>query len=311
MWNYESEDEALRDVLRLSRGMTYKSAIARTGLGGGKSVVLGDPRKDKSEALLEAMGEFIEGFDGAYVTAEDVGTSVEDLTIVRRRTRHVAGLPREMGSSGNPSPYTARGCFVGVRAVVEERFGAPSVKGLTFAVQGVGSVGASFARMLAEAGAKLIVSDLREEKAKAISRELDVPSVPYDRILYEPCDVLCPSALGGIFDDASIPKLRCQAIAGCANNQLQEPRHGDLLHERGILYAPDYVINAGGIINVGCEFLPGGYEEAESLRRIDRIYDILKEVFAVSKREGIAPHAAADRRAEEILTAARAKPRPV
>jgi leucine dehydrogenase len=307
MWKYANEDEALRDVLRLSRGMTYKSAIARTGLGGGKSVILGDARQDKSPKLFEAMGAFIESFEGGYVTAEDVGTTVADLAIVRRKTKHVTGLSREEGGSGNPSPYTAKGCFVGVRAVLEEKFRVSEVKGLTFAIQGVGAVGGSFARMLAEAGAKLIVSDLHQEKAEALSKELGVKAVPYGEVLFQECDVLCPSALGGVFDDTTVPRLRCQAIAGCSNNQLLEPRHGDMLQERGILYAPDYVINAGGIINVGCEFLPGGYDEAESLRRIDRIYPNLKEVFEVSKRDQIPPHLAADRRAQEILTAARKK----
>jgi leucine dehydrogenase len=305
MWSYANDDAGLNDVLRLSRGMTYKSAVARTGLGGGKSVILGDARKDKTEKLFRAMGRFIEAFEGSYITAEDVGTTIADLTQVRMETKWVTGLSREQGGSGNPSTYTARGCFVGIRAVLERAFGTSDPKDLLFAIQGVGSVGSAFAKMLADAGARLVIGDLQREKAEALGKSLGARVVPHDQVLFEPCDVLCPSALGGVFDDATIPKLKCRAIGGCANNQLLEPRHGDLLQERGILYAPDYVINAGGIISVGCELLPGGYDEAEALRRIDRIYENLKEVFALSHREKIPTHAAADRRAEEILAKGR------
>lgn len=307
MWNYSSEDAALNDVLRLAKGMTYKSAVARTGLGGGKSVLFGDSRRDKSEKLFRAMGRFIESFGGAYITAEDVGTSIDDLTWVRKETQHVTGLSRAQGGSGNPSPYTARGCFVGIRAVLERRFGTSDPKGLVFAIQGVGSVGGALAKMLHEAGGRLVVGDLYPEKAEALAKATGARVVPHDQVLFEACDVVCPSALGGVFDDATLAKLRCRAIAGPANNQLLEPRHGDLLHERGILYAPDYVINAGGIINVGCELLPGGYDEAEALRRIDRIYESLKEIFALSHREKIPTYRAADQRAEEILAKARSE----
>jgi leucine dehydrogenase len=305
MWKYASPDEALQDVLRLSRGMTFKSAVAQTGLGGGKSVILGDSLKDKNEKLLRSMGKFIDSFEGGYITAEDVGTTIADLTIVREETKYVTGLSRAQGGSGNPSPYTARGCFVGIRAVLEEKFKVSNPKNLTFAIQGVGAVGSAFAEMLAAAGAKLVVSDLHAERAQVIGKTLGARVVPYDKILSEACDVLCPSALGAVINDTTLPQLRCKAVAGCANNQLLEPRHGDLLHEKGILYAPDYVINAGGIINVGCELLSSGYDEKEALGRIDRIYGNLKDVFAVAKRDGIAPHLAADRHAGEILAKAK------
>jgi len=301
MWPYAKEEDAVFDVLRLSRGMTYKSAVGRTGLGGGKSVMIGDSKKDKCEKLFRAMGRFIEAFGGAYITAEDVGTTVPDLVTVRQETRWVSGLPREMGSSGNPSPYTARGVYLGMRAVFEERFGVSSAKGLHVAIQGIGSVGTSLAQLLAQAGAKLTLADVNEARAQALAKELGASVCSADVVMGVECDVLSPCALGAGINDSTIPALRCKAIAGAANNQLLEPRHGDALRAKNILYAPDYVINAGGIINVGCEFLPGGYKEEESLKRIDRIYENLKEVFAVSKRDGVGTHVAADRRAEEIL----------
>jgi leucine dehydrogenase len=310
MWSYRSEDEALTDVLRLAKGMTYKSAIARTRLGGGKSVVLGDPKTDKSEALFRAMGRFVDRLQGSYITAEDVGTTIADLEIVRRETRWVSGLSRAARSSGNPSPYTARGCLVGLRAVTERAFGASTPRGLRVAIQGVGAVGSVFARLLAEQEARVLVSDLQEDHARRIAREIGAEVVPYDRILSEPCDVLAPCALGGVLDGETVPRLRCRAVAGCANNQLLDARHGDLLAERGILYAPDYVINAGGIINVACERLDGGYREDESLRRIDAIYDNLKAVFAWADSEGISTQRAADRLAEDLLRQGRAAGRP-
>ncbi|MFN0206861.1 MAG: Glu/Leu/Phe/Val family dehydrogenase [Planctomycetota bacterium] len=301
MWKYSNEGEALNDVMRLSKGMTFKSAIARTGLGGGKSVIVGDARTQKSELLLRAMGRFINEFHGAYITAEDVGTSVPDLKVVREETKYVTGLSREDGGSGNPSPYTAMGCFVGLRAVLEQRFGSADPKGKTVAIQGAGAVGSSFAEMLANAGANIIVGDLYRERAEALAKKIGGKVVSSEEVLAAECDILAPSALGGIINDATIAKLRCKAVAGCANNQLLEPRHGDLLHERGILYAPDYVINAGGIINVGCELLPGGYNEKVALSKIDTIYSALKSVFEISAKENIPTYRAADRLAEQIL----------
>lgn len=303
MWPYATEQEALTDVLRLSKGMTYKSAVARTGLGGGKSVIMGDARTQKTGALMRAMGRFVDSFEGAYITAEDVGTSVPDLKIVRETTRFVTGLSREDGGSGNPSPYTARGCFVGLRAVLEDAFGTSSPAGKTVAIQGTGAVGGSFAEMLVKAGARVIVSDLHADRAESFAKKIGAQVVAKEDILFQECDVLAPSALGGIINDTIIPKLRCKAIAGPANNQLLEPRHGDVLQSRGILYAPDYVINAGGIINVGCEMIPGGYNEDVALKRIETIYDALKQVFSISRKENIATYRAADRLAEQILAA--------
>lgn len=302
MWPYKTEQEAQTDVLRLARGMTYKSAVADTGLGGGKSVIIGDAGKDKSEALFRAMGKFINSLEGRYITAEDVGTTIPDLDFVRKETKWVTGLSREAGGSGNPSPYTALGCLVGLRATLEEVWGAKSPKGLHVAVQGVGSVGAAFARLAAQEGARVTIADINPARTAALAKEIGAKIVSDAEIFGLECDVLAPSALGGILNEKTIPALRCKAIAGCANNQLlDEARDGAALLARGVLYAPDFVINAGGIINVSCELLPGGYNEQASLKKIDKIYDHLKEVFAISKAEKIPTQKAAHRLAENRL----------
>ena len=311
MLAYPSEDEALFDVLRLSRGMTYKSAVAETGLGGGKSVVIGDPRTAKSPDLFLAMGRFIESLGGQYITAEDMNIGIPDLEIVRKETRWVTGLKRESGSSGNPSPYTARGCLVGMRTVLEEVFGKADFRGKRVVIQGVGAVGGRLAELLAEQGAKVVICDISEARVAELQRKNGFEIVPDERHLEVECDIYSPCARGATLNDETIPKLRCKAVAGCANNQLLEPRHARDLLARGILYAPDYVINAGGIINVSVELLPGGYDEQASLRKIDRIHDNLKLVFEISKRERIPTNEAAARLAEQRLSAGRgAKARP-
>jgi leucine dehydrogenase len=299
MLAYPSEDEALFDVLRLSRGMTYKSAIAETGLGGGKSVVIGDPRTAKSPELFNAMGRFIESLGGKYITAEDMNIGIPDLEIVRRETRWVTGLKREAGSSGNPSPYTAKGCLVGMRAVLEEVFGKADFRGKRVLIQGV------VAELLAELGAEVVICDINEARVADLQRKNGFETVPDARHLEVECDIYSPCARGATLNDETIPKLRCKAVAGCANNQLLEPRHARDLLARGILYAPDYVINAGGIINVSVELLPGGYDESASLRKIERIYDNLKRVFEISRRERIPTNEAAARLAEQRLAAGR------
>jgi leucine dehydrogenase len=305
MLPYPSEDEALFDVLRLSRGMTYKSAVAETGLGGGKSVVIGDPKTSKSPALFRAMGAFIEHLAGKYITAEDMNIGIPDLEIVRTQTRWVTGLRRESGSSGNPSPYTAIGCLVGMRAVLEEVFGSPEVRGKRVLIQGVGAVGGRLAALLGEQGAEVVICDINEARAEELRKQGGFEVVPDARHLEVECDVYSPCARGATLNDQTIPKLRCKAIAGCANNQLLEPRHARELMARGILYAPDYVINAGGIINVSVELLPGGYDESASLRQIDRIYDNLRKVFEISRRESIPTNEAAARLAEQRLASGR------
>lgn len=305
MWPYTSEDDALFDVLRLAKGMTYKSAIAQTGLGGGKSVILGDPKTDKSPELFKAMGRFVDSLEGRYITAEDMNIGIPDLEIVRQGTRWVTGLSRDSGSSGNPSPYTARGCIIGLTAVAEEIDGNPGLKGRRIVLQGVGAVGGRIAELLHEAEADVVICDINEERVAELSQRYGFESVPDETHLEVECEIYSPCARGAGINDTSIPNLRCKAVAGCANNQLLEPRHAQVLRERGILYAPDYVINAGGIINVSVELLPGGYDEAVALESIDCIHHNLRQVFEISRREDIPTNQAAARLAEERLAAGR------
>ncbi|MAF64896.1 MAG: leucine dehydrogenase [Planctomycetes bacterium] len=304
MWPYASEDEALFDVLRLSKGMTYKSAVAETGLGGGKAVIIADPRQDKSEALFEAMGRFIDDFEGKYITAEDMNIGISDLESVRESTRWVTGLSREAGSSGNPSPYTALGCVIGLRAVLEEACGSESFEGKKVVIQGAGAVGGRLAVMLKEKGAEVVICDINAERVAQLCGEHGFEHVDDDEHLDVECDIYSPCARGAGIDDQTVPRLRCQAVAGAANNQCLEPRHAESLRQRGILYAPDFVLNAGGIINVSVELLEGGYDEAQALERIEGIYGNLKRVFEISQGERIPTNEAAFRLAEERLAAA-------
>lgn len=301
MLPYASEDEALFDVLRLSKGMTYKSAVAETGLGGGKSVILGDPKTIKSPALFHAMGRFIDSFGGTYMTAEDMNIGIPDLNLVRETTQYVVGLSREAGSSGNPSPYTAYGCIQGMRAVLEEVFGSDDFASKRILIQGVGAVGGRMAELLKERGAHVMICDINDERVAQLVRDEGYEAVQHDGHHAIECDVYAPCARGAGINDDTIPELNCRAVAGCANNILLEPRHADDLKARGILYAPDYVLNAGGIINVSCELREGGYDEAYAITRIDRIYDNLKKVFAISRAQGISTRDAAAHLAEERL----------
>lgn len=305
MWPYASEEEALTDVLRLSKGMTYKSAIAHTGLGGGKSVIIGDPA-NKSRDLFLAMGDFVESVGGRYITAEDVNIGIADLEIVKERTSYVTGLSRESGSSGNPSPYTAHGVYLGLKYCVERVFGNDDLKGRKIAVLGTGSVGSALVRKLAEEGAEVYAHDLNEGKVAELEKGYGVHRVSEEDVLTMECDVFAPCALGGILNDSTIPKLGCKIVAGAANNVLLEVQDGNDLRERGILYAPDYVINGGGIINVAVELLPGGYNEDEALKRIRRIPEALKETFDIAEAEGISTAEAADMRAQQIIEEAKA-----
>ena len=305
MWPYASQKEALTDVLRLSKGMTYKSAVAQTGLGGGKAVIIGDPKTSKSEALYLAMGRFIDSLHGRYITAEDVNTTVQDLETVRRATRWVTGLSRASGGSGNPSPYTAYGVFLGLRAALAWRFGNDEVHGRRVAIQGVGAVGSALARRLVQAGGKVWIADRNEERVRQLVEELGVVAVSEAQIFELEVDVFAPCALGAVINDQTIPRLRCPIVAGAANNLLLEPRHGEELEKRGLLYAPDYVINGGGIINVSVEFAPGGYDEQLSMSRIERIPQALNEIWTIAREQKISASRAADRLAESILTEAR------
>ncbi len=301
LWPYASEDAALEDVLRLSRAMTYKSAVAGTGLGGGKSVVIADPR-DKSEQLFEAMGRFVEDFAGAYITAEDVNVGIPDLRAVRRLTSQVTGLSVEEGGGGNPRAATALGCFLGVGAALLEGTGSAELSGKTVAVQGLGSVGYGLAEHLVRAGARLVVADVNPERLARTVAELGADVVAPNEIYDVECDVFAPCALGGVLNDDTIPRLRCRVIAGAANNQLlDEHRHGEMLREREITYAPDYVINAGGVINISCELRPGGYHPELAVQRVHEIPQTLARVFARSREHGMTTHAAAQELAEAAL----------
>jgi leucine dehydrogenase len=301
MWPYASEEEAVRDVLRLSRGMTYKSAMARLKLGGGKSVIIGNPRTDKTPALLAAFAHALEQLNGRYIAAEDSGTSVADMKTMAQFTQHVAGLhdkPSDEGTrSGDPSPATAYGTFIGIQAAVKERLGRDSLGGLRVAVQGVGNVGYDLARQLKEAGAQLWVTDIHREPLVQAGRELGATVVAPDEIFGLDVDVFAPCALGAVLNDATIPQLKAKIVAGAANNQLAEARHGVELMKRGILYAPDYVINAGGIIDVYHERI--GFERAALIRHIEGIRDNLMEVFERAREEERPTAEVADAIAEE------------
>ncbi len=303
LWPFESEQEALTDVKRLARGMTYKASCAGLDLGGGKSVILGDPAA-KTQAMFESMGDFVESFGGKYITAEDVNTKVEDMAVVRTRTVHVGGLA---GKSGNPSPKTAWGCYLGLKAAAEEKFGSADLNGVTVAIEGAGSVGSVFADLIAKEGGKILVADIRPESAAALAEKTGGSVVGVDQIRSVECDVFAPCALGGSLNDETIPELKARVVCGAANNQLLEPRHGVLLRERGVLYAPDYVVNAGGLINVYSEMAPGGYDEERVMAQMDKIRLNLLKIFRLAREEGICTAVAADRFGEQRVLDAMAR----
>jgi leucine dehydrogenase len=296
---YRSETEALHDVLRLARGMTYKAAAAGLDLGGGKAVIIGDPLRIKTEELFRAYGRFIDTLQGRYITAEDVGTAGEDMDIVRRETRSVTGVSPAMGGSGDPSPVTAWGVFKGMVACAEEVWRTSSLAGKRVAVQGVGKVGYHVVRHLLDAGASVVVSDVSVDSVARAVREFGVDTAEPDKVHAEECDIFAPCALGGIIRDDTVPSLKCKVVAGSANNQLELPEHGEALRRAGILYAPDYVINAGGLINVADELR--GYDRDRAMQRVEGIYRTLREVFAISKEQDIPTSDAADRFAESRI----------
>lgn len=301
-WHYADHRAAITDALRLSRGMSYKNAMAGLPMGGGKGVVLADrPGAEITTAQLEAFGRAVESLNGRYVTAEDVGMSEARMKVVATQTRHVSGLPVAAGSAGgDPGPVTARGVYLGVKAAARRGLGAESMAGVRVAIQGVGSVGGGLARLLAADGAKLALADVNADRAKALAEELGAEAVDADAILTLETDIFSPNALGAILTETSIPQLRCKVVAGGANNQLATRADGKQLHDRGILYAPDYVINAGGIINVGLEYLGQG-DRAEVDARVNRIPDRLIEVWDESDRTGDPQSDVADRIAQRLI----------
>ncbi|EIT87312.1 leucine dehydrogenase [Fictibacillus macauensis ZFHKF-1] len=299
MWTYKSEEEAFEDALRLARGMTYKNAAAGLNLGGGKTVIIGDPKKDKNEEMFRAFGRYIQGLNGRYITAEDVGTTVEDMDMIYQETPFVTGVSPAFGSSGNPSPVTAYGVYKGMKAAANEAFGTDSLEGKVIAVQGVGHVAYNLCRHLHEEGAQLIVTDINKEAVDRVVTEFGAKAVDPSEIYSVDCDIFAPCALGAIINDETIGQIKAKVIAGAANNQLRETRHGDAIHEMGIIYAPDYVINAGGVINVADEL--NGYNRERALKKVETIYDNIAKVIDISKRDNIPTYVAADRLAEERI----------
>lgn len=304
LWNYTHEHEAIFDVLRLSRGMTYKAAIAGLPLGGGKSVIIGDRKQIHSPELLYRFGEFVESLGGRYITAEDVNMKVEDIEMIATRTKHVTGISESTGGSGDPSPKTALGVFQGIRAAAKTKFDRDDLSGLKIAVQGCGAVGHHLVKLLIEAGCKVTVSDIREEVVANLKSLYDVQTTSTEEILFSDVDILAPCALGGILNAETIPQLKAQVVAGGANNQLlSEIEDSKRLEERGILYAPDYVINAGGLINVAHE--RKGYNEEQAVTDVKKIYETMIRLFAIADSKKITPFEASYQMAEQILHDAR------
>ena len=296
---YPDEESALVDVLRLSKGMSYKSAAAGLDLGGGKAVIIGDPGEIKTERLLRAYGDVVDSLGGRYITAEDVGTTTADMAMIRRQTRWVAGLPLEDGGSGDPSPATARGVVAAMRAVADRLWGSVDLYGRTVAVQGVGKVGSDLVARLAGLGADIVVADVNPLATDSVAMEHRVKVVELDDIYEVECDIFAPCAMGGSLDADTIPRLSCAAVVGSANNQLAEETDADRLVARGILYAPDFVVNAGGIIDIASSF--DGYRPDAAAVAVERIETTVGTVLDEAQRRGINPHRAAEEVAEERM----------
>lgn len=304
MWPYKSEDEAINDVLRLSRGMTYKAAVSGLNLGGGKAVIIGNPDIDKSEALFRCYGRFIESLNGRYITAEDVNIGVPEVEHMFTETSNVVGVAEIHGGSGNPSPWTARGVYRGIEASCLKTFGDRSTKDKVIALQGAGSVGQHLGEMLNESGAKIFFTDINEKNIKLFKER--VPNAEFvgaDEIYDVNCDIYAPCALGASVNDDTIDRLKCKIVAGAANNQLAENRHGEILKRKGILYAPDYLVNAGGLMNVSIEF--EGWSREKSLRMVDTIFDTTLKTFAIADQQNIPVNQATDILAEARIESIR------
>ena len=301
MWNYASEEDALVDVLRLSKGMTYKAAIAGLNLGGGKAVIIGDSKKDKSENLFRSFGRFVEGLSGRYITAEDVGTSVKDMEHVRIETDYVTGITRALGGSGDPSYLTAYGVYIGMQAAIKHRMNINSLSGLKISLQGLGHVGINLAEYLYKDGAELYVSDIDDSLVESVVDKYGAQKVGTDEIYDLDVDIYAPCALGATINEDTIPRLKCKIVAGAANNVLKDGnKHGLYLKNKNILYAPDYAINAGGLINVSNEL--EGYNQDKAYSQAEGIHDTLMDIFKRSDAEGISTNAASDRQAEDRIS---------
>lgn len=303
MWPYKSEGGAILDALRLARAMTYKSAAAGLNFGGGKAVIIGDPARDKSSGLFRSLGRFIESLNGRYITTEDVGTSEQDMQHISVETTHVTGLPLSWGASGDPSPMTGFGVYQGMKACAREVFGSGSLGDRTVAIQGLGKVGSYLARHLHDDGVKIVGADINAEAAKRAQEEFGATLVNPNEIYDVECDIFAPCALGGVLNRQTIPRLKCRIVAGGANNQLEGDEDGDRLLQRGILYAPDYILNAGGVINLALEFT--GYDPELARGQVAGIYHTVEKVIALAKSEQISTARAADRLALDRIEEAK------
>lgn len=303
IYPYHTREQALTDVLRLAQGMTYKSAISGTPTGGGKSVILANPKTDKTEDLLEAFGEVVESFQGKYICAEDVGSSVEDMEVIHRKTSHVVGLPG-YGKTGDPSRFTAYGVYMAILATAQTLWGTHDLSGKTIAIQGLGHVGAKLAEHLFWAGAHLVISDLDVLRAEAIAKLYNATLAEPEDILFTTCDILAPCAMGGILNKETIPRLRCHAVVGAANNQLGTLEDSARLQAHNILYAPDFLVNAGGLITVCGELTPEGCNPITARTQVASIYDTLLAIYNLSKKEHLSADQAAHRIADQRLEAA-------
>jgi leucine dehydrogenase len=307
MWPYANEADAVRDVLKHSADMTYKAALAGLNLGGAKGVLIGNPESDKSEALFRSLGRFIDSLGGRYITTEDVGTSPDDMELIRQETRNVVGVPQLIGGSGDPSRFTALGTLHGIRACLEFKLGHSDLRRTSFAVQGAGQVGYHLVKSLRAAGAKVFVTDINEERVEHAVAEFGAEAVPMSQIYDVEADVFSPCALSAIINEDTLPRLRCRIVAGGANHQLESEELGTELERRGILYAPDYAINAGGLMNSAMEL--EGYNEARAVHRVARIHDIISRILSLASRSSIPTWQAARRLAEERIAAIGKLPR--
>lgn len=300
MWNYNDEHEAIKDVLRLSRGMTFKAAVTGLSLGGGKAVIIGDSKTQKTEALMRRFGQFVDSLGGKYITAEDVGMSAEDMKFVKLETDHVTGIPVEMGGGGDPSPVTAYGVYMGIKASAKFKWGSDNLAGRIVVVQGVGHVGENLVKHLTEEGAHVKINDINEENLARVSQMYNAEIIDSKDVYETEMDIYAPCALGATVNDETIPLLNCEIIAGAANNQLEdEVRHSEMLKDKGIVYAPDFLINAGGLINVYSEL--NGYNRENALNQTKRIFDTTYKILQLAKSENISAHSAALKLAKDNI----------